>query len=289
MYRYSTSSQQTGFRSDRPLDNGVIARYAPSVLADSAHASRGERYAFIPTVQVIDGLRDNGFYPVEVRQTKTRDAGRREFTKHLVRLRRAEGFRADVGEEVPELVLVNSHDGSSSYQLLAGFFRLVCSNGLIAGDVVNDVRIRHSGRVVDDVIEGSFRVLDNIETARQRIETYKSTLLLPHEKEAFATAAARLRWDDPNGAPVAGYKLLTTRRLDDRKHDLWTVFNTVQENLIRGGLRGHASTGRRLTTRGVTGVNEDVRLNRSLWTLADQLARRVRGEPDLIDVTPAAA
>ena len=85
MYRYTRSSHQTGFRSDRPLDNDVIARYAPSVLATEAHASRGDRYAFIPTVQVLEGLRDNGFFPVEVRQTKTRDEGRREFTKPFSR------------------------------------------------------------------------------------------------------------------------------------------------------------------------------------------------------------
>ncbi|MBV8275090.1 MAG: DUF932 domain-containing protein, partial [Verrucomicrobia bacterium] len=31
----------------------------------------------------------------------------------------------------PEVVLVNSHDKSSAYQLHCGLFRLVCTNGMV--------------------------------------------------------------------------------------------------------------------------------------------------------------
>ena len=67
MYQYGRSSNQASFRSNSPLSNDTIARYAPSVLATEAHESRGDRYAFIPTINVIDGLRANGFQPFEVR------------------------------------------------------------------------------------------------------------------------------------------------------------------------------------------------------------------------------
>ena len=87
MYRYGSSSKQFTFRSDSPLSNAQIMQHAPSVMAAEAHASRGDRYAFIPTMTVLDGLRDNGFQPFEVRQTKCRDASKREFTRHMVRMR----------------------------------------------------------------------------------------------------------------------------------------------------------------------------------------------------------
>ena len=87
MYRYGRSSNQAGFRSSTPLTNDEIARYAPSVLASDAHESRGDRYAFIPTIHVLDRLRREGFQPFEVRQTNCRDDGKRAFTKHMVRLR----------------------------------------------------------------------------------------------------------------------------------------------------------------------------------------------------------
>ena len=275
MYRYNISSNQAAFRSHEPLTNDQIARYAPSVLATEAHESRGERYAFIPTIEVLDGLRREGFQPFEVRQTRCRDVGKREHTKHLVRLRHPDAIRAQ--GETPEIVLLNSHDGTSSYQLLAGFFRFVCSNGLIAGDVCNDVRVRHTGNVVGEVIEGSYQVLDNLRQIDDRIETYRSITLEDREQQAFAQAAQQLRWG--NEAPLhdAG-QIIRPRRWEDRKDDLWSVFNRAQENLLKGGLTGRSASGRRTRTREVRGVTENVKLNQALWTLADQLAKFKTGE-----------
>lgn len=277
MYRYSTSSNQSAFRSNEALSNDQIARYAPSVLAAEAHESRGERYAFIPTIDVIDGLRQNGFQPYEVRQTRVRDQSKRDFTKHMVRLRHPDA--AGSGSEVPEIILINSHDGTSSYQLLSGFFRFVCSNGLIAGDVQNDIRVRHSGRVVDDVIEGATRVLDNLELANESIETFKSISLLPQEQLLLANSAIQLRWGE--SAPVKPERVLAARRWDDKASDLWTTFNRVQENLLKGGVSGRSANGRRTTTRAVGGVNENVKLNRALWSLADGMAKLKQGVVDI--------
>ena len=280
MYRFATSSNQAAFRSNSPLSNDQIARYAPSVLATEAHSSRGERYRFIPTIDVLDGLRAEGFQPFEVRQTRVRDQSKREHTKHLVRLRHESSITSV--EEVPEIILLNSHDGSSSYQLLSGFFRFVCSNGLIAGDVCNDIRVRHSGNVVDDVIEGAVRVLDNVEEIAGRIDTYKSITLAPEEATVFANAALQLRWDDK--APVQAEQVLRTRRWADNKADLWTTFNRVQENLLKGGLSARTTTGRRTSTRAVGGVNENVKLNRALWSLADGLAQLKQGQVSIEEV-----
>jgi len=269
MYRYSSSSKQHSFRSTTPIDDATIARYAPSVFASEAHASRGERYAFIPTVQVLDGLRAEGFQPFEVRQTATRDVSKREHTRHLIRLRHPDAIEAR--GEVPELILLNSHDGSSAYKLLAGIFRMVCENGLIAGSMFEDISIRHTGKVVDDVIEGSFTVLKNVTSTIERISQYKAIQLDTNEQLEFANIALGLRYDNEK-APINAHQILRVVRSQDRSNDLWTVFNRVQENLVRGGLRGYSATGRRLRTREVTGINEDVKLNRGLWDLADSLA-----------------
>lgn len=281
MYRYNTSSNQSAFRSAQPLSNDEIARYAPSVLATEAHESRGERYSFIPTIDVLDGLRREGFQPFEVRQTRCRDEGKREHTKHLVRLRHPDAISAQ--GETPEIVLLNSHDGTSSYQLLAGFFRFVCSNGLIAGDICNDVRVRHTGNVIDNVIEGSYQVLDNVKEISNRIETYKATPLALPEQLAFAQAAQQLRWGDD--APIHDAdQIIRPRRFEDRQNNLWSVFNRAQENLLKGGLSGRSASGRRTRTREVAGVTENVKLNRALWTLADQLAKFKTGEANPDDV-----
>lgn len=267
MIRYATSSQQSTFRSQSALSNEQIAYYAPSVMASEAHESRGERYSFIPTIRVIDGLRAEGFQPYEIRQTKVRDAGKREHTKHMVRMRHASSIVAD---EVPEIILLNSHDGTSSYQIMSGVFRFVCSNGLIAGDMFNNIKVRHSGNVVGDVIEGATRVLEDAKQIGSRIDEYKAITLNYDEQTAFARAALQLRWGDDQ--PVVPGSILRPSRWQDREDNLWTVYNRVQENMMKGGVRGRSATGRRTTTRAVGGVTENVKLNKALWTLADTMA-----------------
>lgn len=276
MYRYSRSSNQSSFRSDYPMSNEQIAQYAPSILAMEPHESRGERYAFIPTINVLDGLRSEGFQPYEVRQTRVRDQSKKSHTKHMVRLRHESSIVAD---EVPEIILLNSHDGSSSYQLLAGIFRFVCSNGCIAGDVCNDIRIRHSGNVISDVIEGSYTVLDNLKMVEDRIGQYKAIELTDDEQALFAETAAEIRWgrDEETGnlqSPISyTNQIIRPNRWQDRGNDLWRTFNRAQENLIKGGLSGRSTNGRRTRTREVCGVSENVKLNKALWTMADRFAQ----------------
>ncbi len=255
-------------RSDRPLDDAQIMRAAPSVFAGAPHSSRGERYAFIPTVDVLRGLRREGFEVFEASQSRTRIADKREHTRHMLRLRQA-GVVARDGE-VPEVIITNSHDGSSAYRVLAGMFRFVCSNGLVLGDTIGDIRVRHSGRIVDDVIEGVFHVVDDLKHAGERIETYKAIELEDREAHALAAAAVTLRWGD--SSPVQPSRLLEARRWEDRGSTLWKTYNRCQEALLRGGSRGISATGRRLRTRAISDIGEDLKLNRALATLVDRLA-----------------
>ena len=94
-----------------------------------------------------------------VAQGRSRIAGKSEYTKHMIRMRHA--GQVTSRPEANEIILINSHDGASSYQMLAGMFRFVCCNGLVVGDVANDIRMPHKGNVQDEVIEGAFRVLDD--------------------------------------------------------------------------------------------------------------------------------
>ncbi len=264
-------TQATMYRSANPLNNDQIARYAPSVFAEQAHESRSDRYSYISTARVLDGLRNEGFLPMAVGQTRVRDTSKREFTKHLLRFRHQDSVSAVVGQEVPELVLVNSHDGASAYQLMGGIYRVVCSNGMIIGNTMSEVKVRHSGDVVGNVIEGSFEVIDGIKKVVPVIDDWKRLELSFEQRKAYAEAALGLRWDE-DAAPIGAAALISPRRFEDRKNDLWTTFNIAQENLIRGGIRGSNANGRRMRTRAVAGVSENVKLNKALWSLTEKMA-----------------
>jgi len=259
------------FRSDAPLSDDQIMRVAPSIFAQGAHESRSERYAYIPTAEVLGGLRKEGFQPFMVCQTKVRDESKREHTKHMLRLRHASQIN---GTEANEIILLNSHDGTSSYQMLAGVFRFVCHNGMVCGETMNDIRVPHRGDVVGNVIEGAFRVLDDFELVDAQKDGMKALGLSRDEQGAFARAALALKYDEAEApAPVTDGQLLVPRRFDDRKGDLWTTFNVIQENLVKGGLRGRNRNGKTVTTRPVNGIDSGVKLNRALWLLAEEMKR----------------
>ncbi|CUJ72443.1 DUF945 domain-containing protein [Klebsiella pneumoniae subsp. pneumoniae] len=264
------ASRSPVLRSDSPLSDDQIHRVAPSIFAEAPHESRSQRYAYIPTATVLTELRKEGFQPFMVTQTRTRHEDRRDYTKHMIRLRHASQINAR--GEANEIILLNSHDGTSSYQMLAGMFRFVCSNGLVCGDTVADVRVPHKGDVAGQVIEGAYQVLHGFDRALESRESMQAITLNEGEAEVFARAALSLKYDDPDKpAPITESQILMPRRFDDRRPDLWSVFNRTQENLTKGGLHGRSANGRRQQTRPVQGIDSDIRLNRALWLLADGL------------------
>ncbi|BBL77542.1 DUF932 domain-containing protein [Methylomagnum ishizawai] len=258
----------------RALDDAALRRLAPSVFAESAASDRSHRYTFIPTSAVIQALRNEGFYPVAAMESRARIEEKKGFTKHLVRLRRHDGF-SHVGEVLPEICLMNSHDGTTSYQISAGLFRLVCSNGLIVSDSeIETIRARHSGNIVDDVIEGTYHVIERAPEVAGKVEQFRGLVISEPMQNAFAKAALELRYE-PEEAPIQPAQLNRPRRSEDRGDDIWRTFNRVQENMIQGGIRGKNKNGGRMSTRAVNSVGENVRLNKALWTLAEEMRRLV--------------
>ncbi|CAM6881555.1 DUF945 domain-containing protein [Enterobacter intestinihominis] len=97
-----------------------------------------------------------------------------------------------------------------------------------------------------------------------------SLLLPPPAKHALANAALKYRFGEDH-QPVTVSQLLTSRRREDCSDDLWTVYQRVQENLMKGGLSGRTAQGKSSRTRAVTGIDGDVKLNRALWVMAENM------------------
>jgi len=246
-------------------------RVAPSIFAEEKHESRSDKYLYIPTIKVLDGLRNEGFMPFSVVQSKSRTEGKSEFTKHMIRLRHANEIQA---EEANEIILINSHDGTSSYQMLAGMFRFVCQNGMITGDTVQDIRVQHRGNIIDNVIEGAYSIVDQFEIANRSMDNMKQIQLTTREQAIFGRASLALKYgDEEDKQPISHRQVLQPKRFADTENDLWSSLNVVQENLLRGGQHGQSASGRRVTTRPVGSIDNSVKLNKALWILADEMAR----------------
>lgn len=254
-------------RRDCPLTREELMQYVPSVFGEEKHASRSDRYTYIPTITLLESLQREGFQPFFACQTRVRDDSRREHTKHMLRLRRAGQI---TGQQVPEIILLNSHDGSSSYQMLPGLFRGVCTNGLVCGQSFGEVRVPHKGNVTERVIEGAYEVLGIFDRVEEKRDAMQSLLLPPPAQHALANAALRYRFGEEHH-PITASQLLSLRRREDQSDDLWTVFNRVQENFLKGGLSGRTAQGRHTRTRAINGIDGDVKLNRALWVMAENM------------------
>jgi len=261
-----------------------IQKLAPSAFAEQAHDSRSDRYAFVPTSAVIEGMARNGFGVFSALQSRTILPGRQFFTKHVLRFRSLVNNIVAVGDTFAELVLTNSHDGTSRYELALGSFRLVCENGaMVSEGLVQSIRIRHTGNIIDQVIEGSQNMIEQAPKLVEAISQWKSIMLSQPEQRILAEEAHSLRFSDSalslNEVPAEA--LLTINRPADRGDDLWSVYNRIQENTIKGGLRyrkvvtdengGYVRTTRN-KTRAVSSIDEDNKLNKALWSLAEKMA-----------------
>ena len=262
--RYMRGMSNGGLVTGQALSDEELRKAVPSIFATEAHESRSDRFVPVPTIDVLDGLRKEGFDPFFAQQARTRIAGKAEYTKHMLRLRHRSITNAQ--GEAFEIVLVNANDGTSSYQMIPGYFRFVCANGLMVGDTFSEVKVRHSGNATSDVIEGAFTVLEDATEITEQVQAFKAITVSDAERAILAEAAHALRFPDAhkdNGrqAPVAAERLLCTRRTDDRASDLWTAFNVVQENTIKGGLSGRIRTAdgvtRRQRTRAVAGIDQN--------------------------------
>lgn len=281
MNMHIPSQQIVRSRQGQALSEDQLRRVVPSIFAEHAHESRSHRYLYIPTIDVVRGLADNGFQVVEARQGRTRDASKREYTKHLLRFRH-ESLELRVGDTVAEAVLLNSHDGSSAYKLMSGLLKLLCLNGMtIPAGPQSEVNVRHTGKVIEGVVEGTKIVLENAVQNLEKPKLWSKMDLNDRQRDAFAEGARVLRFGDAEGnvdTPIEARQLLHPRRPQDAGHDLWSTFNVVQENVIRGGLSAPRIVNGRTrlaTSREIRGIDQDVKLNRALWVLAEKLAESV--------------
>lgn len=263
---FAVPSRANAFQ--RALSTDDIRVLAPAVFAPSAHERMSPKYTFIPTERVLNGLLQAGFVPVDARQTHTR-RNHPTYARHIVRLRRR--FETvDLRDAIPEVVFLNSHDGTSAYQIRLGLYRVVCTNGLIVSRGAFPAWcVSHRGDIVDEVVAGALEMSERFEQLALRVERMEGRLLAKDEQLRLAEQAMALRYPDLLGAGMAPAQMLTCRRADDAKDDLWSVFNRIQENVLRGGLSRRSPTGRLVRSRRITSIREDVRLNGALWDLAE--------------------
>lgn len=253
----------------------------PSVFAIAAKEGVSDRYTFVPTYQVLESFMSRGWEIDRALEVNTRTKENKNFQKHAVTMLHPD-LPSVNGSKVTATV-INSHNRTSGLTLAVGALRMICSNGMfVCEDLIPRYSVRHTGTVDTDIIDVEHRIIEAAPVVCEKIEQFSMITLDTAEQELFAQTALLAKYGELNpetgkveliSAPINSKQLLSTRRREDHEKDLYTTFNKVQENLVRGGLRGRATTGRRMSTRAVTGIDQNVKLNQVLWQLTEQFAQ----------------
>lgn len=238
------------------------------------------RYAFVPTKRVLDVLADFGWHPSSAQQSRVMSEDKDGVQKHVVRLRNANFSQLIKSREYhPEIIVKNAHDLSSGFELSLGIWRQVCANGMCATEEYGRFVIRHIGFAEQKVSDATNQLIEFAPKLLSAVDRFQSIELSREEQLTFAQTAIELKHDPEDGTfKLDPVRVNDTRRYADQGNDLWRTFNRVQENIIKGGVRGTTDKNKRRVDRAVGAIDRSMKLNRALWSLTERMAAIKTGQ-----------
>jgi hypothetical protein len=273
----------------RRNDNGVLTvedmqQRAPAMFSDTKAERLTDRYAAFRTADLLPIMADYDYFPVQAAQKRpTKNSPTKaEHKTHMVAFSKG-GDQGD-GQTRGEIIVYNSHDGSSALRLFAGAYRFICSNGIVAGEGMQQ-RIYHTTKSIAGFEQSLRSVIEALPSVLQQFEVARNINLDGMQQYELAKQAVMKRWGawddsivDVDGRPIKGsYAVdktirdaLGVQRSEDNLSDAFTVWNRIQENVLRGNVMIKSITDNNVgmrKARPVTAVAEHVRINRELFDL----------------------
>lgn len=238
---------------------------APAVFTTSRSPKVTDRYSFVPTIEILDKFLSEGWQITHATQR-----GRDLHGKHFLRMRL--DSLPQVGDCLPELLVSNSHDGSTPFNLSTGLLRLVCSNGLTVPTALSHTfKLRHVNFSVEQVREITDSFAEKLPFISEKVRRMSEKYLTWKEQCSYVEAAKIIRWGKEKAPIINHQQILIPRREEDAEPTLWNTFNLVQEKFV-GGTNEHVNSGGK--NRKVTGLKNFQRvnsINTGLWELAENM------------------
>lgn len=256
-----------------PVSLADARAIAPAAFATSpAPTIKSAKYQFTPTNEVIDHMADLGFQLTGIRQSKSSVPLRKNFGIHIARFQHPDLYIKNPEgaiEARPEVVMINSHDGTRQVQFEMGLFRLVCENGLIVKTQdFGGFKERHTKYDFNTLKSMMDEKISSLKPVVGKISSWAEKLMTDKERFQFAIEALALRMgEDRKPEHYEILEILNPKRSADASKSLWHTFNVVQENLIKGGFQMNERQ-----ARAITNPVEDFKINQDLWQLADVYA-----------------
>jgi hypothetical protein len=282
MVRFSNDNLSSHF-----LSNEDIRRICPMALQSApTNPNVSDRYVQANTMTVIEDLAKLGWYPVEAKQcrAKKNSSGIRSF--HMIVLQNPDVKivkKLETGEQIidvyPRIILTNSHDGFNSFKFMVGMFRLVCSNGLVCGEQISNMSIRHINYNFEELRRIVASVIEQVPNIVTTMNKMRSIIPTEEQKVAIATEVLKIRKGVEADEKFEVEEeviddILTPVREEDKAPDLWTIFNICQEKMIKGGFsyisQRNKQRSRLRKQRGITSIKKAMEFNQRLGNTAPQ-------------------
>ena len=264
------------------LTNAELLRLAPAAAATTPALHCSAQYTMVPTMSMVEVLRGEGYVPVAAKQMHaTPDRWGNELHKqHMITLRQAGTEHMSRGAMlaglVPELLLVNSSDGSHPFQLRQGILRMVCSNGLIVMQETEKLQLVHKRISADDVIARAKALSANTKPLFDKIARWGKIRLNPLAQKRFAEQALALRIGEQRAKAYDTTTVLAVRRPDDEEPTLWNVFNRTQEACMQGHVRSLPHAPHKAALGRINAIGAELAFNEQLWALTERWAGLVK-------------
>ena len=260
-------------------------KLVPAIGATAPAQKVSNTYQFVSTRDILERVQQDGWLI-----TNATSQGRTEYAQHRVTLVHtndlvsptpATVFQNSVimsannevnlnDEGIPRIEMFNSHNLTKRLMFAIGYFRFVCSNGLIAATgPAEAIRTKH--RFSDDrltvIMEQVSQISERFPQIQAKIDQFKERQMTEDEQMSFANYAIKGRYNYRPTMPArfndieeSSRRLLQSRREADVGNSVWQVYNRVQENVV-SGMEGF--------TRPIKGYTDSIRVNQLLWKGAE--------------------
>jgi len=256
------------------LSREELKSLAPSIFNHKVGSKLTDKYVHIPTDTIVDDMEALGWLPYEVKTVKSRKDNA-SFKKHLVQFFNPNiviNNEAGEADMYPNLLLINSHDGSTAVRFEMGVFRLVCENGLvIKSQDFGGFKMRHMGYSFEDLRNYIGELVNTLPTMVENLNKFSQVEMTPEQQHEFAIKAVEARFGEEKQIPDEEIKnLLIAERKEDTGNSVWVVLNRVQEKLTSGGFGYLNAKGKLRKSRAVKNFTQDVDMNQKLWAIAEE-------------------
>lgn len=253
---------------------GYIDNEKNPIESIMAFEKMSEKYRLVSSQDISNKILDSGFNLVGTSNTRPRKEEKRGFQKHLMVFDR-EDLRIDQDNKL-QLLVTNSHDGTTPLTINIGIYRQICANGLVVGNSLFETKLRHLGKDLFINVEKSLEEFTRVmPLVAEKVELMRQVKLERDTQLELARLAAHSRLTEDNIKSIDYNSLLTIRRFGDSENDLFTTMNRIQESVIRGGIKYQATNEkgqlRDLTSRRLNSISKVMTLNKTIWDESTKL------------------